>query len=443
MQFNIKFTIKEAETARQPKLNPNVLNFEQINDDCLLHIASYLDLIDIVNFGKASRRLRSVSVQIYRKRTHFSFGPNTGDSSINEMNLAAILQEMGTFIQTIEWHHLQPIHLPYLSQYCHSVTELTLIIPSKDILSSSIKSVKRFFRNLKTLAIYGALFFDITMKAITSSSRLTSLKLSHCPNVQGKFLSTWKNSKLETLKICNSWKVDCEAVFNFEVEHKLAKFSFDAGCSFQQCLRLPPECLSNFTEIEIDFSYFTDNILELLNFEGLIELTSLTMTYKYVNSFEIFNNLLTAMSRIRKLKSLTIDQFRIDADTVNCLASFTNLRKIRLKEVNNTIGRRFYSSLPMHLPNIIELSMQMENSTEEIYSKSICDMITSLVHLKYFSHSSMTWQLLNTILQVRKSRKQTSIEIGVSKLLFNDPIKVCSCILHFTATLKKNILLRT
>lgn len=428
MQFNSTFTIKEAERAYQPKIDPNVLKFVDINDDCLLHIASYLNLSDIVNMGKTSTRLRSVTAQIYRKITHFSFGTDTGDSSINETNLSIILQEMGNFIHSIEWHHLNLIHLSYLRQYCHSVTELKLINPSKSLHSPAMKNFKGFFRYLKTLEVYDAPFFDTAIKTILSSSSLIALTLEHCVNVRGKFLSTWKKSKLQILKIRNSSKVDCTAVFDFMIKNRLVKFSFDGGCSFKQCLTSPAECLSQFTAIELDFSYLTEKYLTLLNFKDLKQLTSLTVTNKYTQAAANYNNLLSAMSQVRTLESLNIGQIIIDTDTVNCLGSFTNLRKVRFTKAVNTIGRQLYSSIQVHLPKIIELSMQTIG--EECYFQPISDMISSLADLKYFSHSSITWQLLNMILQVRLLRKQLRIKIGVPKLMFYDPEKVCISTLH-------------
>lgn len=426
LQFNFKFTIKEADSQHQPKIDGNTLKFEEINDDCLLKIASYLELIDIVNLGKTSTRLQAFANQIYRKKSHFSFGTNTGDSSINDSNLRITLKEMGHYIKTIEWHGLNSNHLDKLSRYCSNVTTLSLKHPSNDLHLASIKSNKTFFAKLKILDIQHAAFFDSALKVMISSRKLKSLQLLHCRNIRGRFFSTWNNSKLKYLKVNGSWKVDCEDIFGFLCSHKLHNFSFDAGCSFRQCLGAPSECLLKFKELELDFSFFTDDKLKVLNFGDLKRLTDLTVTRKYlgsVTSYEKCNNLLAAISQVDTLESLNIENIQIDGETVEHLGSFENLRKIRLNNVKNTIGKRLYTSIPIHLQKLTMVSMDT-TPEREFDRKWICDMISTMNYLEYFSHNCMTWQLLEMILQLQLRRNHSTIEIGVSQSFLEDPRKV-------------------
>lgn len=345
-QSRHKFTIEQAESAYQPKIDENAVKLEQINDNCLLHIASYLNLIDIVNLSNTSIRMQSFSKLIFQKRTHLVFKRKSDDQdqSWRKKNLPKVLQAIGSYIRTIEWRGLNETHLQYLSQFCPNVTELKLVLPSRDLNSYAIKNHKEFFKNIEKLIISHASFFDATMKVITTaSSKLKHLRLIKCQNILGKFFSNW-NCQLVYLKISNCCDV-----------HTLP---------------------------------------------------------------------IREIGPIRTLKYLSIDAIRIDADTIKRLGTYKNLKQLTLRNGTNTIKKKLYSSLPVQLPKLTKLVMKMENPAEKIKMKSVAEMISSLSDLNYFSHSSMSWQLLDMILQVRILRKQPPIEIGISKVLYSDPKKV-------------------
>lgn len=423
LQLSIVFAIKEADSVHQPKVDSNI-NIQDINDDCLLHITSYLDLVDIVNLGQTSISMHSFVQQIYRRKPHFSFGTNTGDSTINELNMPIILQEIGGHIRSIEWQHLNSSHLDVLSKNCPNVISLELTSPLNKVNTSSVKKNKKLFRNLQTLDIKGASFFDVTFKTIISSSpKLRCLQISECRNIRGKFFSKWKSSKMKCLNVTDNPRIGCENVHQFLRNNKLTKFTFDAGCSFGQCLSAPPECLVMLKELKLDCSSLSDEKLKILQFENLKRLTDLTLTRKHAQMGSC-NNILAAMSPVKTLKSLTIHNIEIDNDTVKQLGLFQKLQKMNFNDCLNRIGEELYSSIPTHLANLTTLSMLKKYQiNEDIGIKSISDMILSLKKLKYFSHSSMTWELLDMILKVQLIRQPSTIEIGVSSLLWNHPKK--------------------
>lgn len=424
----MKFEIKQADNALQPKLDPNVMQFNEINDDCLRKIASYLDLIDIVNLGKTSSRLGSFTALIYQKRTVFSFGTNTGDSSINEENVPTILQEMGRYITSVEWERLTEAQLHNLSEYCKNVVALNLVRPSGRLHYPQVKKYKTFFKNIETLKIDDASFFDTSMRSITALSKLKSLQLKRCHNIAGTFFTKWKKSQLRYLKIEDCRGVRSENVVDFQRTHQLIQYSSDLYNSFLSCLGSPPEILANYTELQLALnSSVKAEKLAPLNFHALQQLRKIHLTCKgsWPPQYNL-DNVFAAMSQIHTLKSLIVEGILIDANTVNCLGLLTNLRKVTLNEIKNNIGRQFYSSVPVHLPNITKLSISMQNVPDLDLQdlQSICSMISSLAHLKYFSHSSMSWELLQMIQQMKLLRKQRPLEIGISRRLFDYTIKV-------------------
>lgn len=197
-------------------MDPDSLKFEKVMDDCLLHIATYLDLIDVVNLGKTSTRLQSFAKQVFRKKVHFSFDKSDRDPSVSMENLPIILQAMGSFIESVHWKDLDEIHLQYLSQYCPNVRKLYILYPSLSVNSVSINANKKFFQNITSLVMVRAPFFDSTMKKIFFSSKLKRLQLINCPNIRGTFLGNAK--QLISLQIA-----DCRHVRNILHSYEMAR----------------------------------------------------------------------------------------------------------------------------------------------------------------------------------------------------------------------------
>lgn len=431
MQSDCKFIIRQAESAHQPKIDPNVLKFEELDDHCFQHIASFLNLIDTVNLGKTSRRLRSVTQQIFKQRTHFSFGlANQSDLSVNRKNIRTILQETGSFIQSLQWKHISDGQLDMLSQYCQHVTGLELVKPR--LHSDSIVRNRILFQNVESLIIKNADSFDAQLKAmITSSINITSLELISCYNVKGNVFYDWQNSQLEYLKI---WR--CPGISPSNISHfatranRLTKYSSDICDSFICCLTLPAKCLCNYTELGLALNLSTDEKVQLLKFDELKRLKKIHLKCSHFHrlGFDVtfsynYNKVFAAMSSIDSLNSVTVDKIIIDADTFKCLGSIKNLHELTLNHIVNKVGEEMYASLHVHLPKLTKLSIRLEYKDENDF-KSICEMVTSMVNLKHFSHTSITWELLETIRQDRLIRELSPIEIGISKLMFNDPRKV-------------------
>lgn len=354
-QLHIKF--KKAENAYQPKIDPNTMKFEDINDDCMLYIASYLNLIDIANLAKSSSRLFETVRRFYRKKLNFSYRP------MKQTDMQSILEVIGPNFESINWYGLRRNHLNCLSQYCPNVTELKLEHRSNELSTTHIVSNKNFFEKIETLDICDARFFDKDLETIASSSALKSLQLRSCFGLNGIFLSKWKYCKLKFLKIRNCSGVNNDAVFDFVRKSKLVKFSFGENSSFHQFLSLPPKCLSDLEEVELCYANFTDDELKLLNFRDLKRLNHFCLESKGV--FQNCNKLLVALSQIPTLTSLTIESMVFDDDTLNCLGLLKNLRTFRARNCLNRVRGRI-SSVDVFLPD------------DNDGSKTICDLVSSL-----------------------------------------------------------------
>ncbi len=382
---------------------------------------SKLTLTDVINLGKASTRMQAVSRLFYVKYSKFSYGASPGDSSINETNLPNILEAIGKEILSIEWHHLGKEQLDLLGKYCPNVTKLKLLSPKRSLSTCALKRNKAFFAKLKRLQIESSSLCDANMKIMMSGRQLKTLDLFRCHLVSGKFLNSLNRSKLNNIRI-----IECDQMRNFSCDqwkNQMIKFAYDKCCSYIVCLHLPPESLAKIKELQLDFSCFEGN-MEDLHFDALKKLKQFTITRKNSEAAVNFNNIIRALSPINTLESLSIEGISIDSETINILRSMSKLKKLRLSKIVNTIGRKFYEDITVRLSTLNELSISSVQE-EKVNGKLFNDIIAAIPNLSYFSHSSVTWELLNSILKAyQPSKKNSTLMIGVPKAIFDDPRKV-------------------
>ncbi len=341
---------------------------------------------------------------------------------------------MGKYFKSIKWLQLDDRQMDQLSRYCENVVELQLVAP--DLQLDSIKRNEIWFKNIECLKIvYGDDVYDIHVNAaVVGSTKLKCLELINCPNVQGKFLSEWKESKLEYLRMIRCEGLSASNITDFQHKNQLAVFASDTFDSFITCLTLPAGCLKNFTDLELAVNSSTDDKLALLEFDELTQLKKIHLKCTFFNYrvdqdvtvAKNFNNIFDAMRPIDTLISVTIDHIIVDADTFKSLESIKNLRELNLKNIYSAVGQEIYASLHVHLPKLTDLTMSVANTDEQIDAKSICDMVSGLVDLKYFSHLSMTWALMKMIrdARIKLYRKQPPITIGLPRMMFYSQTKV-------------------
>lgn len=344
----MRFAFKQADAEHQPEFDATTIKLTDINDHCLLNIASRLPPIDLVNLCKTCKRMESILVLIFQTKTHLSAIRNKVPH-VKEEHLQTVLKAMGPFIKSIDWDLITRGTLEYLAEHCTNVEKLQLK-SSIHLTSIHIKQNKAFFKNITSLRlVYCPSLHDNAMRIIVTSSNLKQLQVVNCRSMQGKFFKKWKDCQLTFLKIHNSPGISS---------------TFLSRC---------------------------------------------------------------AADRLSSLHRLNLDCRELDPDKVEILKSLQNLRVLTLKRVDTEMAARIYSSLYKHLPEIRRLKICTKNN--EMDFQSVTDMVSSLTKLIRFSHSSMSWELLRMICIVRGLWKQSPLEIGISRKMFNDPKMVIFLVL--------------
>lgn len=420
-----KFVIKAADIAYQPKIDPNALKIEQINDHCLLYIASNLQLIDVIHLSRTSTRMRSVCQMHFRKFAHFSFGTGNGDPSINEENLPTILEVMGDYITSIEWVGLKAAEFELLARFCSNVTKIKLSSTSKDLNTAVLNRNKSFFGKVKRLCVDSSPLYDGGIKAMMSGRKVRTIDIQGCARIRGKFINSLNRNKLKNVLFVKCCMVQTPANLAIDKwKNKLVKFSYDSVGSLSW-LASPPETLEQLKELHLDISILSDysEHLQDLNFHALKNIQKITLSRRDHLSAINANHLISEFNQCTTLESLTIHGITIDHNTIGMLGQIQNLKCLHLVHVDNTIGKNFYKFL--QLSKLRELSMSFATA-EIIDGKVMWDMIVASPELSYLAHTSINFDLLYGILKAKKkfSGVRPVLKIGVPKFMMDDPRKV-------------------
>ncbi len=161
---------------------------DQVNSDCILHLMSFLDLLDTINLGATCTYLKSIAEMNYNRFSRFS----NVDSLVNESELSFVLQEIGYNLRSLEISRLNVKILDDLLEYCPNVTELKLVDPNNIFNSISFAKYKPFLDNIVNLEVrksgifYSKMTrakryqnFDAFLRTLSEVDALKSLKIDY------------------------------------------------------------------------------------------------------------------------------------------------------------------------------------------------------------------------------------------------------------------------
>lgn len=347
-----------------------------------------------------------------------------------------ILEEIGTYFESIGCNNLNTNTLEMLTKYCPNVTLLKINKTSQDLKLDSIKRNIKFFANIEILEIHDAPIVDKTIKTLMMSSNLVSLHLENCNKIRGKCFSKDITIDLKFLKVIKCSMVDCDQILKFLKNRRHIKFSADRFSHKNHHMTDPftksYDYHNNLIELELVLdSCCTAEYSECIILEDFQQLVELTITPKNDRPDYNFDIFVAALFKIKTLTSLIIKGVEVTDVTMKSLGSIKNLKKLQLIDITSADRKTMYSSLAENLPKLTELSINIQIALsrrlqlpEKIVSNCICEMIGVLSNLSYFTHSQMTLPIMEDILLSQIRRKQSPLKIGIYKFLFSERMKV-------------------
>lgn len=192
----------------------------RLNDDCLLHLYKFLDILDIINLSKTCDRLQELNEPIFQKCENFDLNKHSKaplfDFSLSLMDVRTLLTNLGQYIRclTINGSLLkspnQSRYLDLIYRLCPQLNELRLheiILVLHSNLNGHRKENNDYptMKNLKTLELIKCDGIDdqYLMKKLGRSSQLTKLIIYRCDDISGKFFDVLKNMETINIQRCH------------------------------------------------------------------------------------------------------------------------------------------------------------------------------------------------------------------------------------------------
>lgn len=332
-----------------------------LNDDCLLHIISKLDVLDVLNVGRVCQRfthlakinlnsIRSLNfskiketkkITLHEARTIFiSIGKPIISISINSEKFYAkqcqrVLNLIPKFASEIKNLKLNGFKLESNS-FWDSMTKILLNLESLDLsdnseinenfirklnpLSQRLKSLSvansningKFLKQLslvKVLNVSGCRFINGRQinEFISRNENLKSLKMAKCTNIYGQEM----NELLQTFKNCESLSLN-----NYYIDEISSRFVIPNIN--------PMTKLKNLTICNINFPP-SDQLLRTINFDDN-KIESLNISYGSLTLTSVY-----ALSTMRNLKKLTMNfKNNVPDDIVDYLIDLENFEELHI-----------------------------------------------------------------------------------------------------------------
>lgn len=344
---------------------PNSTSLLRLSDDCLLHIISFLPVLELCNVRDTCQRLQ-ILADYYFSRMHKSL--NFGSRSIKNDETAgwytqeetkAILSSFGRQIETLtvnaDYFSAKPEEvLKTINDYCDNscLRHLKLIKFSFD--ENVIDNCPQLFSVLEKLTIDKCFvddqFFERLFRKCAS---LQYLELIRQFNVDGTCLMH-SYPTLRGFSLISNDNFDPLRVHSFFEQNPQLCVLKLIGCNFvddeifeiiaDNLIEL--QCLS--LRVVHVTSNFCQNLLHLLRLQHLREL-------EFNCCVQNIDNFISGLAMTNRIESLGISSAELTAELCNRICNLKNLEVLKLMTVYDTEQSRSLKSIATHLPKLKEL----------------------------------------------------------------------------------------
>ena len=370
-KFSKVFTLSAADSWNQPDYEEKKKSFitckacdqddskllQKLNDDCLLHVMSFVDVFDVFTLKKVCVKFVELS-EIYLKTVKaFNFSDMKGKKkmTLNEAKIA--LETVGKNIKRASINsekfynrrilNFIPKYLPNL-KHLHLTgfkldstlfwDQMNKILPNLETLDLSdnseiyenfLRSFKKAQPKLKTLNLSNTNIDGSFLKLVP---QVESLNLSGCRNINGKQLVEYADQN-QNLKALNISK--CPNIYGKDINDLLKKVSTckdlwlnnyyidDLTSRFVIPSINPVISLRKLTICNINFPP-CDQLLRTINFENIIE--ELNISYGTLTLTSVY-----AISTMKHLKKFVMNfKTSVSEDLVDYLMNLEELEEIHI-----------------------------------------------------------------------------------------------------------------
>lgn len=326
-----------------------------LNNDCLIEIFSYLNLIDLSKITKVCHRFANLAETVFK--THESVDISTYNN-FTLMKWKEVLETMGHHIKSLFIKPQSFLNPPgikifeMVSNYCCHLEALSL---EEFALTRNVYKLKPLLRRLKILVLdnctvrqyFAEMFnatwqletlhfknsYEITGARLDRLTHLKSLAFTSCGNIQPKYLSQLleRQPNLESLSL-----ICCDRLTS-SIFKDIALNSMTLS---ELNIEFTPGCRSNCRK---------EDLLHLAT------LPNLTKFHFECDTCISISPLLTILAERNLLEELNVSCRTIDDDSFEAILRLTNLKVLHLNRTN--VSEKWLLKIGEQLTNLTELHL--------------------------------------------------------------------------------------
>lgn len=383
------------------KTMSNLTITSYLNDDCLLHICSFLNLNDLFSVSKVSIEFNRVTKIIYRRFKKFDFSHISSKTNFKEIDFdeaVQIVTEIGEYIVDL---NIQAVKFKTPNR---ELLEIILNGCKENLRKLQIEGFilnKKFFLNvyhpilfqLRALELRNCAISNYFNDILKNSHNLCELKFYRNYKFRGQCLAFVHNIEILSLDSCNNiesqyFKLFCENNNNLK------------SLNIQKCEWLTKENLKDLVKNlvfleKLTLSNSSPNLNEI-DLKVLAELSFLkNLEIDFIN-FTTIDPLLLQLTQTRTIESLDISSGQTTNNTISIISNFDKLKILKLNDKLDlrdehilTIGKNC-PIIELHIMGCCNITneglisfIEQTQTTLEILNISACYGVTD-----YFINSS-------------------------------------------------------
>lgn len=431
-----RLKVKPADTWRQPKdaqqtkkvaehkenaaddpETESKVSIFSLNDDCLLHVFSFLTQAEVLKQAFVCQRFRDLVEHMVKASRQFDF---------NDMHRNYTLMEIR---QTLAWfgEHIKQLRLKranesyrryveFVGMFCHNLEEINFEF-LRSIHSETYKRIFRTSSHLKSLILEDCDVNDSICSLISTLAELETLNLTHNRDISGKYLQNLDS--VVDLNLSNCENVEASHFIDILKAMKLKSLNI-AGCYqlTDEAFDVMVETQPNLERIAMSTSY------QAIHLEAVAKLSSLKHLRVHRDGTPyIGSEFLRELAAHRKdaLESLEIYNVTMISEEKNRshILEFKNLKKLCIVR-DRSLTDCYLSVIPRNCKELEEVNIAGSPLVEEA---GVLDLVQNLKKLKFLniSHSCrFSEDLIPQIYNILECRQKETGKLTPLKLCIHD-----------------------
>lgn len=324
-------TITKPESSEVNGSEPAGMDILQLNDDCLLLICDYLELMDLLALKKTCSRFESISCEVFKRYKILDFDIDPCEKKyLTMLDAKNILMEIGSYIEHLfisRDRFLRPgvRILNLIPRYCPNLKDLD--INDFALKAKTLKGFDELFKSLEGLSLTNCGIEDTIGKSLKLATKLKRLDLSMNSEITGKCLASVKNLKSLNLESCQN--IQGKPFTTFAAHNKTLE-SLNITC----CGRLTTDAIksivTNMTELKDLVCNNNYDSVDASTMALLGKLPNLKKIQFKINGYSPIDQILQGLTEVNKLEHLDLSEGVFTAIDYNLLSNLTHLKELKL-----------------------------------------------------------------------------------------------------------------